>query len=124
MIVVENNLDVTKIVDDNFRHTCLFYAAFIKDPKAYYSLLYNRGQEVMKFLIEKGISPTYTDTLRQTALYYVAREGKLSCVEMLVKKGNISFITLKAVILIVVINMDKHLYIMLHVKDTMKWRRN
>ncbi len=29
------NLDVTKIVDDNYRHTCLFYAVLIKDPERY-----------------------------------------------------------------------------------------
>ena len=40
--------------------------------------------------IEKGIPATYTDTLTQTVLYYVAREGKLNCVDMLIKLGKSS----------------------------------
>lgn len=41
----------------------------------------------MKFLIEKGILPIYTDILNQTVLFYAAREGKSSCVDLLVKNG-------------------------------------
>lgn len=43
--------------------------------------------QVMKMFIEKGVVPTYTDILNQTVLYYVAREGKANCVEMLLKLG-------------------------------------
>lgn len=87
---MENKLDVSKIIDDNFRHTCLFYAALIKDSVAYYLSNHNRAKEVMEFLIDKGVPPTYTDILKQTVLYYVAREGKLDCVDMLVKQGMIT----------------------------------
>lgn len=41
----------------------------------------------MKMFIEKGVPATYTDILNQTALFYVAREGKVNCVELLVKLG-------------------------------------
>jgi ankyrin repeat protein len=51
-------------------------------------LAQNRALEVMKFLIGEGILPIYTDTLKQTALYYAAREGKLNCVEFLINQGN------------------------------------
>eukprot|EP01022_Parablepharisma_sp_SALTPOND_P004542 TRINITY_DN120490_c2_g1_i1.p1 TRINITY_DN120490_c2_g1~~TRINITY_DN120490_c2_g1_i1.p1 ORF type:complete len:633 (+),score=39.58 TRINITY_DN120490_c2_g1_i1:249-1901(+) len=73
------NLDVTKIVDDNFRHTCLFYAALIKDQ--------DTALQVMKMFIERGVPATYTDILNQTVLYYAAREGKLNCVDLLQTLG-------------------------------------
>jgi len=42
----------------------------------------------MKFLIEKGVPATYTDiNNNQTVLYYVAKEGKANCVDLLVKQG-------------------------------------
>jgi hypothetical protein len=41
----------------------------------------------MKMLIEKGVPASYADNLNQTVLYYVAREGKANCVDMLVKQG-------------------------------------
>ena len=42
----------------------------------------------MKMLIEKGVSVTYVDVLQQTVLFYVAREGKLECIDLLIKSGN------------------------------------
>ena len=41
----------------------------------------------MEMLINKGVPPKYTDILNQTVLYYVAREGKIKCVDMLVNLG-------------------------------------
>jgi len=73
------NLDVARIVDDNFRHTCLFYAALIKDPDV--------ALKLMQTFVNYGVQPTYTDILNQTVLYYVAREGKFNCVDFLVSKG-------------------------------------
>ena len=73
------NLDVTKIVDDNFRHTCLFYSALIKDNET--------ALQAMKMFIERGVPVTYTDILNQTVLYYAAREGKINCVDMLISQG-------------------------------------
>jgi hypothetical protein len=35
LIVDQYNIDITKIVDDNFRQTCLFYATQIKDNETY-----------------------------------------------------------------------------------------
>eukprot|EP00831_Metopus_contortus_P049723 TRINITY_DN4130_c0_g1_i4.p1 TRINITY_DN4130_c0_g1~~TRINITY_DN4130_c0_g1_i4.p1 ORF type:complete len:467 (-),score=54.60 TRINITY_DN4130_c0_g1_i4:135-1535(-) len=79
MFISQYNLDVSKLVDNNFRHTCLFYAALIRDP--------NNSLSVMKFFIEKGVSAVYTDILNQTVLFYAAREGKVNCVDMLIKLG-------------------------------------
>ncbi len=41
----------------------------------------------MKMFIERGVLATYTDILNQTVLYYVSREGKANCVDLLVKLG-------------------------------------
>lgn len=41
----------------------------------------------MKLLIEKGVPAGYTDVLKQTVLYYAAREGKTNCIELLTKSG-------------------------------------
>lgn len=30
--LVKNNMDPSKLIDSNLRHTCLFYATLIKDP--------------------------------------------------------------------------------------------
>jgi len=48
----------------------------------------------MKLLIEKGVSAGYEDILKQTVLYYVAREGKTNCIDLLIKAGNSSLVTL------------------------------
>jgi len=72
-------LDVTKLVDDNFRHTSLFYAAIIPDPID--------AIKVIEFFVDKGVPPVYTDILNQTVLYYTAREGKLDCCRFLIDKG-------------------------------------
>lgn len=37
--------------------------------------------------VEKGVPATYTDTLNQTVLYYIVREGKMNCVDMFLKLG-------------------------------------
>lgn len=86
--VETRNLDVTKVTDGEFRHTCLFYAALIKDTDAYFSL-YCRAFQVMKFLIDLHVPVNYKDTLKQTVLYYVARENQMKCVDMLLELGNI-----------------------------------
>lgn len=43
--------------------------------------------QVVKFLIEKKVPATYTDTLNQTALYYAAREGKTNCIDLFISSG-------------------------------------
>ena len=35
LLIEQFNIDVTKVVDDQFRHTCLYYAALIKDANKY-----------------------------------------------------------------------------------------
>jgi len=46
-----------------------------------------RCLKILQFFIEKGVSPTYTDILSQNVLYYIAREGKINCVDYLVNLG-------------------------------------
>lgn len=46
-----------------------------------------RSCRVMNMLIKRRVPVNYTDTLNQTALYYVARENQLKCVKMLVDLG-------------------------------------
>jgi len=68
------SLDVTKIVDDNFRHTPLYYSTLIKDD--------DTALKVMKFFVEKKVNPAYVDILNQTALFYAARENKINCFDI------------------------------------------
>lgn len=71
-----HNLDVAKVTEGSFRHTCLYFAALIADPEAAF--------QVTKALVERGVPPGYTDVLNQTVLYYAAREGKVKCAEYLI----------------------------------------
>jgi len=68
------SLDVSKIVDDNFRHTPLYYSTLIKDDDA--------SLKVMNFFVDKKINPAYVDILNQTALFYAARENKINCFDI------------------------------------------
>ena len=86
-MVDEYNIDVTKVVDDHYRHTCLYYAAVIKEDERYSVNHKNSAYNVLKMFIDRGVLATYTDVLDQTVLYYVARENKINCVEILVKLG-------------------------------------
>lgn len=78
-MIEQYSLDVIKLVDDNFRQTAIFHSVMIKDNEAAYNAI--------KFFIDKGVNAGYSDILNQTALFYVAREGKANCVEILVKNG-------------------------------------
>ena len=42
---------------------------------------------MMSILVNKGIPVSYTDTLNQTVLYYVARENQVKCIDMLISLG-------------------------------------
>lgn len=39
------------------------------------------------FFISKGVDPKYKDTLKQTAIYYAAREDHAELIKILVKLG-------------------------------------
>lgn len=51
------------------------------------SLILNRSLKILQFFINKGVSPNYSDILNQTVLFYIAREGKINCVDYLVNLG-------------------------------------
>ena len=42
---------------------------------------------MVKFFIRKGVDPKYKDTLKQTALYYAAREDHIELIKHLVELG-------------------------------------
>ena len=46
--------------------------------------------QALKFFIERGVQPSYTDILNQTVLFYAAREGKTNCIDLLLKQGKSS----------------------------------
>lgn len=73
------SLDVTKLVDESFRHTAIFHSVMIKDEE--------NAKNVLKYFLEKGLDANYTDMLNQTALFYSAREGKIKCIELLIQNG-------------------------------------
>ena len=73
------SLDVSKIVDDNFRHTPLYYSTLIKDEE--------QALKIMQYFIEKKVNPSYVDILNQTALFYAARENKAKCIDLFAENG-------------------------------------
>lgn len=42
-LIDQYNIDVSKVVDDNFRQTCLYYAALIKNPETYINVVLSVG---------------------------------------------------------------------------------
>jgi ankyrin repeat protein len=40
---------------------------------------------MVKFFTSKGVDPTYKDTLKQTAIYYAAREDQSEMIRYLVE---------------------------------------
>jgi predicted nucleic acid-binding OB-fold protein len=81
---IKNNIekysfDVKVIKDSQYEQNALFYAALIKDDIT--------ALNVMKFFVEQGLNPLHTDKIRQTALYYAAREGKFLCCKFLIEQG-------------------------------------
>ncbi|CAI2365296.1 unnamed protein product [Moneuplotes crassus] len=60
--------------------TALFNCALIPDE--------DKALEMMKYMVEEqNILPETADDLSQTVMYYVAREGKIRCIEYLIKHG-------------------------------------
>ena len=41
----------------------------------------------MKILLDHGANPHFTDSYEQTVLFYVCREGKEKCLDLLLSKG-------------------------------------
>ena len=68
-IIRESNIDVTQIQDEakNFNQSPMFAASVISDKEVAFKMI--------KVLIDLGISPLKEDSLKQTPLFYAAREG-------------------------------------------------
>ncbi len=72
-------IDPKEIFYETFKQTPIFFCALIKNRE--------RCVEMTNFFIQKGVDPTYKDTLKQTALYYAARENQIEMIQLLVKSG-------------------------------------
>ena len=64
---------------NNCKQTPMFFAAVVKDAQAAFQMLEAMGKA--------GCNLAYKDTLQQTALYYLARDGKLDCIKLFVSHG-------------------------------------
>lgn len=73
------SIDPKQIFYDTYKQTPIFYATHIKDAQ--------RCIEMTNFFIEAGVDPAYKDSLRQTAIYYAAKEGQFDMVRLLFKHG-------------------------------------
>ena len=57
---------------ETFQQNLIFSATVIKDQDI--------AIDMMKFLIESGVDPTQKDNLKQSSIYYAARDGKLKVI--------------------------------------------
>lgn len=82
-VVTEINrsgVDPSQLVDEpNFKQHLIFSATIIPDDA-----LATKMADVLKNL---GVNPAQADSLRQTPLYYAAREGKNQLCEYLIEHG-------------------------------------
>lgn len=78
-MVSEMNIDVTTVIDEskNFSQTLLFTACVIRDPE--------QSSKMVQLLISLGIDPKKEDTLKQTPLFYAARQGNQETIQLLCK---------------------------------------
>eukprot|EP01017_Pseudomicrothorax_dubius_P027379 TRINITY_DN3145_c0_g5_i1.p1 TRINITY_DN3145_c0_g5~~TRINITY_DN3145_c0_g5_i1.p1 ORF type:complete len:575 (+),score=82.61 TRINITY_DN3145_c0_g5_i1:309-2033(+) len=78
----ERNQSVAASVNRSYledRKTAIFYAAMVRDEDS--------CLEMVKLLIQYGADPRFKDNLKQTALYYLARDGKTKVLEYLLDRG-------------------------------------
>lgn len=80
------NVDIFRFImedlhfEQHFQHASEFEALLPFAARA-------PSSEVLKFLIEKGVSLTATDKAGMTALHHAAQKGSFDCVKMLLSKG-------------------------------------
>ena len=74
-MVRESNIDMTNIQDEpkNFSQTPIFTACIIPNHELAFKMI--------KVLVELGIDPTKEDALKQTPLFYAAREGNSKAIQ-------------------------------------------
>ena len=61
-------IDLSTLRDETYQHNALFYVGQIKDTA-------NAIRLTRIFIEDMGVSPNSVDLLKQTPLYYAAREG-------------------------------------------------
>jgi ankyrin repeat protein len=77
--IAKYKLDLPLLADETYRDTPLFYVSEIPDA--------NISFNILKYFVENGVKPEYTDVNGQTALFHFFREGKLECSKYLIEKG-------------------------------------
>jgi hypothetical protein len=61
-----------------------------RQPALYFSAIlidHEQSYEIMKLLIDHGSNPHFKDNYQQTVLFYVCREGKEKCLNLLLSQG-------------------------------------
>lgn len=61
-----------------------------RQPALYFSAIlidHEQSYELMKLLINHGANPHFKDNYQQTVLFYVCREGKEKCLDLLLDVG-------------------------------------
>ena len=82
-LIRDSAIDVAVLLDEpkNFSQTPIFAASVIPDgPEAAFKMI--------KVLTELGVDPTREDTLKQTPLFYLCREGNAPAIDFLLARGD------------------------------------
>ena len=74
-----NSLNISEIIDEDYHQTPIFVASLIGDSSMAF--------ETIKCLINEGVPANHLDVMNQTALFYIARQGKINCVDILIQNG-------------------------------------
>ena len=73
------NIDPKLIFYDTYNQTPIFYCSLIKEEAL--------CLKMANFFVSLGVSCPHKDTLKQTTLYYAAREGQVKLLDLLVTNG-------------------------------------
>ena len=76
-MVRESSIDVANVIDEprNFSQTLVFSACIIPDKDV--------ALQMIKVLADLGVDPLKEDTLKQSPLFYAAREGNSAVIDFL-----------------------------------------
>lgn len=77
--VAQLNVEVSNMYDMPYYQNALFKAIMIANEGPAF--------DMVRFLVEAGCKSNYVDYLKQTPLYYAAREGKSKIVKYLIDHG-------------------------------------
>ena len=81
-MAIESNIDVAGIVDEprNFCQTLAFSAVVVPNKETAF--------EMFKALVEEfGVDPLKEDSLKQTPIFYAARDGNTNIISYLASRG-------------------------------------